>query len=41
MKEIPVSDNNLFIKSIDYEDYVISICLKNEEEINLVRLYEL
>ena len=41
MKEIPVSDNNLFIKSIDYEDYVISVCLKNEEEINLVRLYEL
>ena len=41
MKEIPIKDNNLFIKSIDYEDYVISVCLKNEEEINLVRLYEL
>lgn len=41
MKEIPIKDNNLFIKSMDYDDYVISVCLESEEEINLIRLYEL
>lgn len=41
IKQVPVNDDKLYFRSVDYFNYVISVVIQTEEEINIKRIFNL